>query len=313
MSSALRPVERHGVRLIGLCLVLFLVSCTGDTTGGTKASPSSSAAPQPGAAGEAAGAYEVEDDSQAAAQRDVDVAEEAFAASPSGRYRVEWNLGNQPAVITGEFDLGIPAGRQVVFASEDDYAETLVIGADSWGRPTIDGTTQPCWFHVSNSGDDAAASGFLPGVWPLVGPHAVGYLAGEGSEAVVVDLLLDEAVMIASPKLANLLRARIDAEATIPAVVTVVDGQYEELEYRMSDMLAALDGVDSEPLDSLRGAVETAGHAVPVHVDYSAFGVDVTVEPPAPERVIAAGDHDELLQQAERSPDAEVELCEAAR
>jgi hypothetical protein len=258
--------------------------------------------------------YEAVSGTQGRAQKVIDAAEAAHLASPSGHYIVGWFFpGDIRTLVRAEFDARIPAGRQVIRVEAGSQVEMLLIQADSWSRATVEGKRADCWFHFSRgTSKQARLSAVLPGLYPLLDPQAVGFLGGGTKDQVVVNVLLDEAVPIAAPKLADQLGSAIDPDATVPGVITPAGGEYKSLEYKMVDVVAELELSDPSLAEVLRDQLDASNGSWTVQVDYSNWGAEVTVTAPEPDRVIEMGSPDEVLQSSQ-SPDTHLPPCEAAR
>lgn len=271
--------------------------------------------------------FAVSPGTRAEAQRLLDAAAEEFLASgANGRYTVWYDDGRERATVAeGRFDIDALTGHQLVMISpgEPDTAiETLLIEADSWTRTIDDGEAGPCWIHLSRGGDgDAKYSAVLPGAWPLLEPKAQGRRADAGSDGgFVIDLLLEEALPLAVPALANRI-GPIDPAARVPAVLTLADGDFSSLEFRVADAFTKQAELDPAFVSTLAGLgmggiasledIQRLPRTWFVEVRYDDLGASPsTVEAP-PEAAVMSVDAEAALDP---SPGASApELCADGR
>lgn len=259
-------------------------------------------------------------DSRARAQQIVDDAEKRLIEDLSARYTMAWVTADSTvgdmALGTGGFDLRTPAAYQVIEVPEEFRIEYRLIEEHGWvligtsGGPEALGS---CWFHTTRgTGEEAKNAAVPPPALMLVEPSADGMVEGaaeDGAERVAVDLLLDEAASAVMPQIANKSARGIDPTATIRGVVTVRDGRYAALEYRIADVLDALDPADV-PAEVRSFGDGTADFTV--RFEYADFGADIDVRPPPAREVMDIGDQADLLAGG---PDGapSVEPCAAAR
>lgn len=203
-----------------------------------------------GPAATSAPAPSVVPDSRARAQRVVDAAEKRLFEDGSARYTLSWETPASTTggleVGTGGFDLLVPAASQVIEFPGEFRTEYRLVEEHAWA---LAGTTEGqflggCWVHTTRGGgEDARFAAVPPPALMLVDPVADGFVAGaadDGAERVAVDLMLDEAASAVMPRIVNKAVGGIDPAATVPGVVTVRDGRYTALEYRLGDVLGAL-------------------------------------------------------------------------
>lgn len=281
-----------------LVVVSSVVALTGCGTGSSEIHRLRSS---DGPAATSAPAPSVVPGSRARAQRVVDAAEKRLLEDGSARYTMWWETPASTTggleIGTGDFDLLVPAASQVVELPGEFRVEYRLVEEHAWAlAASSEGEALAgCWIHMTRGdGEDARLAAVPPPALMLVDPAADGFVAGaadDGAERVAVDLLLDEAAPAVMPRIANKSVSGIDPAATVPGVVTVRDGRYAALEYRLGDVLGALDPADVP--DEIAAFGETDG--VVVRFEYADHGAPVDVRPPPEREVIDLGDQADLL------------------
>lgn len=236
------------------------------------------------------------------AQRIVDAAAQRLVVDGSARYTMTWRTGPEPGekldVGWGGFDLGGPVAYQVLGVDGAEIETRLTVG-HAWTRIGMEG--QPpalggCWVHLARgTGDEAIAAAIPPPAQMLIAPVAVGLLAepaDDGVQQVAVEVRLDEAAPAVMPRVVNGLAGELDPGATVPAVLTVRDGRYVALEYRLGAVLDAFEPDDiPAQLEALGGSAEE----LDVRFEYGSHGAEVAVRPPPAREVVDGGDQADLL------------------
>lgn len=271
-----------GVRVAVLAaLSMVLSACGGGSSDDRRGAPSGGG-PAPIVA---------ESSTRAAAQKLADRADERLVADGTGRYELTWGTGRLETREIGDYSIGEFLARTTKAAPSEDTnftTEIIYIGAEAFGRSYVSGRPEGCWGHVSRGeGADARTLAYPKPVILVFEPRARGFAKGGDGSDVVVDLVLRNVLSAVLPSFARAHRGDLSDASTVPARLTIVNGVYRSLSFRMIDVLRGLEdaglelkaGNDIPPraFDDLPKAV--------VHVEYTRGGADVDIKRPPPENV----------------------------
>lgn len=298
---------------VAIGFVLALSACGADEEQQSTSKTSSAtatASPDPG--------------TKAEAQKVLDKAYDRFIAESTGRYRSTVELAGSKLVAEGRFDIDAKRGawRLVQPSLGRDGAEDgefamrgMAIDRHVYGGPEF-GPFQKCWFDYGTSGV-AAVQGLGepddPSPWyqaAMIVPtesRALGFVDGR-RDVIAVEVFADTALSVIFNKLLLQVYDQLPKEQVwSPATVTLKDGQFSQVTYKLGDALEALEdaGVDfasvqdaEQTVDVLRSATETT--------TLDPYGVPVEIQAPPADELMDATD---LTRESPSDP----ELCAAAR
>lgn len=177
---------------------------------------------------------------QAEAQVLLDRAEAQAAGSSAIHATAEWSLDTMSVKFDLVVDMVERRSRQLMdYATERGLVrvESVIDEEYLYSFMSQGSDTMPCWVRLTAP----STAAFVPAaVLMTLEPVAQGFATDGPPGAVVVELLLDEAVAAAMPKLAGQVAQSIDPTATIDAVAVVVDDRYASVRYRLADMVKAV-------------------------------------------------------------------------
>ncbi len=262
---------------------------------------------------------------RAQAKKALDEAYDRLISDGTGRYRSAVDLAGSEMVAEGSYDIDRTRSRSRLVqpalgrdgAENDEFAmRGMVIDRHVYGGPEF-GPFQRCWFDYG-VGNLAAITGVKdapenPDPWipaAVVVPteaRALGFVDGR-SDVIAVEVFADTAVSVVFNKLLGKVYDQLPEEqAWSRATLTLKDGRFSELTFRMTDALGALEsaGVDFAAVDGAEQPIELM-RKVAQTTTYDRFGDPVDIQaPPA----------DQLMDASGITPDnpEDPELCEAAR
>ena len=297
--------------------VVCALAVTLSACGGNEGARSEPASDQP-----AETSRSVDAATKAEAQQVIDRATARLVARSTGHYTSTVDISGVDLVAEGRFDIDGKRGdwRLVQPALGRDGAENdefamrgMAIGKHLYGGPEF-GPFQKCWFDYGTSGlaairgqkgADNSDPWYQPALIIASESRAVGFVDGR-RDVIAVEVFADSALQVAFNKLMATADLPPD-QVWAPATLTIRDGQFSEVSFKVGDALKALEDekVDLTPPDGGEEQLEALRSSTQV-TTYEHLGAPVKIEaPPADELMDASG----MTAETPMDP----EPCDAAR